>query len=873
MRIVRFDSQERVDLPDLTAMSFLVLGEFRRMVRGLILGEDANYVIQGFAATPAGVPDATVTVTLDPGSNPLGFAIGGENLTTRIDYGQMIGGDDSAGNLEGNATQVFNFTGQPVATYRLQMRFVYQDGANDNRAFWDEGANSEFIQATDTRFLPVFELGIAVSPTSLGADYIPIADVVWNGATVSSGDITDVRPFALEGSSPFEATSMAAYTAVPDFDRSDTRGSVGLNEIYPALRAVMRQLASIKGPDDDGNFSWYSRPFRGADDTLTSPATRTKNLQSVDTVTFTVGDGVQSFGDFNGATGLEQALDAAVAHSDTLEHCKIVIKGLGDDTTTFTVANSYTFPQTIEIVADTANNAGARGRADIELTVAADSTWLTGDRVILRNLDINAANSITMVNGDGSANVIDIENCRFTSTTYDADSVADGNYAIKVNNGIIGAVLRRCEFNEVALQFHHVSGNGGVNIVLEDGMLIEQCEFDETHIALNNVVESAGIDRCLDGITFSQCKFREPGFNTYYTSAPGMLDGRGCENVHFIMCVFDLTNRDIDAVHTGDINNLHPAANWYFDKCQFEIGTGGSHAVDSGQNGAKGTGWAIFCDGDTTDPPAFDSQASRRIYIQNCTVLGDNGTGNDAGAFYLFNVVDFHIQNNFIYGFGASSGERVVGIDVDSPGNAATRLTGHISHNTIGKWENDTGGTHIGIRYRNGLGARICNNILNGEDQNETSVSMSASSQAILVTDTNDVIISGNDIFAWDSGSNCGINVDGSFSMVISDNTIVNCSDMNIFVGGASQNINIHGNVIRDNIGNSTGLELAGTVDHCAVNNNIIHFQAGGVRAGFTVASGQHIASGNRLRSATFSVGGASVWGANFTVTDMNYVT
>ena len=161
MRIVKWTPQERVDIPDITAMGFLVLGEFRRTVRGA-LGVDGNSIINGFTVEPAGVPDTTITVKLDNGG-ALSFAYGAEIVGARTDYGQLIGGDNSDGNTEGNAQQSIDFTGQPVATYTVKIRFLYSDGANDNRAFWNETGNTEFISAIDTRHLPQYEISITGS--------------------------------------------------------------------------------------------------------------------------------------------------------------------------------------------------------------------------------------------------------------------------------------------------------------------------------------------------------------------------------------------------------------------------------------------------------------------------------------------------------------------------------------------------------------------------------------------------------------------------------------------------------------------------------------------------------------------------------------
>src|SRR5688500_11733054 len=106
MDIVRFDSQERVDLPDMTAVSFLVLGEFRRTVRTLLLGEEVKKVVRGFDVTAAAVPDDTVTVKLDPGGGgPYGVLLLPENVGS-LDYGQIVGDKGMTGSPEGASQQI-----------------------------------------------------------------------------------------------------------------------------------------------------------------------------------------------------------------------------------------------------------------------------------------------------------------------------------------------------------------------------------------------------------------------------------------------------------------------------------------------------------------------------------------------------------------------------------------------------------------------------------------------------------------------------------------------------------------------------------------------------------------------------------------------
>jgi len=257
MRIVRYSEQERVDLPDITAMSFLVLGEFRRLNRALIAGaEEAKYILRGFGVTAQGTPDATVTVSYDLGGGAYAAALGAENDGSNVLFGQLLGSKDDDQNLEGNASQILDFSGEPSATYTVRVRFVYTPGASDNRAFYNPGTDTESISSTNTRFLPTWE----ASYTASGAEWIDLAEVVWDGSTVEVADITDLRDHAFEATAPFRSDSPDGTSDVPDFNRGTDRAANGAFGVIPAIRGLQRQIRDLKGPASDGKFDWFSRP-------------------------------------------------------------------------------------------------------------------------------------------------------------------------------------------------------------------------------------------------------------------------------------------------------------------------------------------------------------------------------------------------------------------------------------------------------------------------------------------------------------------------------------------------------------------------------------------------------------------------------------
>ena len=315
MRIVNFESQERVDLPDMTAVSFLVLGEFRKTIRDLLLGFDTGgsdkFVVRGFEVEPSAAPDSRVRVRMDIGdADRIGTALLSENLGANTEYGQLVGGEDSAAALEGQAQQILDFTALGAATYVVEMRFSYGSGANDNRAKWNPGVDSEFIASQDTRNEPVWTARIVASAT--GGEWLPLASVVWDTVgPITTSEITDARVFAFEGAAgAFDSAAQAGPGGMDDFPRSSLRGnlSIGRNEVYRALRALGRQVQDLKGQDEAGVFNWYGRVYGPTDANDALADEQTRSLRCLDTVMFTVGDGVSTYGDFNGATGLEDCL-------------------------------------------------------------------------------------------------------------------------------------------------------------------------------------------------------------------------------------------------------------------------------------------------------------------------------------------------------------------------------------------------------------------------------------------------------------------------------------------------------------------------------------------------------------------------------------
>jgi hypothetical protein len=850
MRLVRYSPQERVDLPDITAMSFLPLGEFRRAVRGLVIGPNAasppthdNFIIRGFAAEPSGVPDAIVTVRLVPttgGGRPLGFAIGAEDLTARIDFGQLIGGEDQAGNTEGNATATFDFTGQPLATYRLQLRFTYQEGVNDNRAFWDAATNTEFIAAEDTRFLPAYALGISVSPGSLGDAWIPIADVVWDGASIDGADITDIRTFLFEGAAPFGDSAQDTYAAIPDFDRSDTRATDGLNEIYPALRALARQIVDIKGQDSSGDFNWYARTHAPFSDTNSALAVeQTKSLATVDVTTYTIGDGVSTFGDFNGASGLEtclQHLEDLAAQNP--EHVRIVLKANAAAFFTWNITTQHFITNIgrLEIIGRGGSPSG-RTRIDISTVPGTGSalSMTTGD-LYLENLDTGGAaptNDIAAF-GTNSGGAI-VVNCRIDGSdqgTFGAAVFGDSNKTRILNSVINGRIF----INGLPITSTPDSK--------AEGALIENCE-------VNGAIEleHSGIDDIATGLTVRNSEIRlddTSGFGLRGAIDVGAAQFVRVEN-STIRFVFDF-----DGIHALEDGTREPTDITIVDTLFVSSSTSGSHAAGAGANGADGTGWGIFVG------TAGTNSAVGRIRADGCRF---SMVSVDAGGIFVENSRDTRVSNCVWRGCrgDAAGTDTFVGLYIRQDGTALDGQMDNPCQVTgcqFGPWGTTFNTRTKAIEVDNILrGLEISCSTFLGNDEatapNEITGRVAGAGSAITgdVTSRN-ISITGCHFARWepDTALSRTIVLDGCQEVAVSGSTFHDCGGFPVSISsGFSEVISVTGNTIRQTGTLGNGIDVSASSE-IAVTGNVVLLDGGVSRpvADFTGAAGDLVV-GNRF--------------------------
>jgi hypothetical protein len=871
VRLVRFDNQQRVDLPDLTAVSFLILGEFRRTVRGLLLAPDGaggyeTGILRGFAVTPASVPDSTVTVTLDPGGvNPLGFAVGAENDGVRVDHGQLIGGDNINGDLEGNATQAFDFTGQPVGDYDLQMRYVSSDGANDNRAFWNDGTNSEFVQATDTRVLPAFELGISTAGGSLGAEWIRLATVSWGGATVTAGDITDRREFLFEGD-PGTATgaTQSLTFGVGDFDRGTDRGASGINEVYPVMRALARQIQDLKGQSAAGTFDWYSRPFAPADGAASSaiPTEQTKSLRTVDVTTYTVGDGATCFGDFNGANGLEtclQHLEDLAAASQMPAYVRIVLRSEATVPFTWNINTAHTLDADCTLEIEGRGGDARQVPIDFDAVpsgaaLAVGSASFPSSRLVLRNLR-TASSPTQNIQLFGALGGMTVENCDLTGWNASSGTLAvlgasqDGTRI--VNSRIVGRIQLFPEDSA----FSQTADTAG--------SVIEQCQIEGVIDCRSLALTDTGSRVVVRGCEFIQAEAHLYGRRGVieYTAPLGRLIVEDCRFSYHL---------DQDAIHVrrGSTGGVTPSQ-LTVRGCTFVTEAAATHAISAGANGLDGTGWAVYADAGTTP---FISYAS----VQDCQILTFDHI--DAGGVFLGSVRSFNVSGCSSFGMGHQDVTNATATCVYVAG--AGTANGAITGCTFGQW---AAGTGEASRTRGIVAADADNLVINacsfdGRDIGGGNVSrVSGVGAACLLSSTEKCTITGCTFERFSSGATTArttIVVTGtSRQATVTGCTFEQCGICVEINGTQSDFCTVTGCAF--NLGASNvAIDIGNSANNCSVTGNAVSASGGGTVIDFNSAD-NHICTGNRINGGVITVTSGTVWGVvgGGGPTNLNYVT
>lgn len=845
MRLVLWKSQERVDLPDMEVLSSFVLGEFRRTVRGLLIGDDGsggydNLLIQGFKVEQNTVPDSTVIVKLDPGgANPLSFAIAAENPNDDVagpfDHGALMGGDDSLGNLEGNATLSYDFSGDPIGIYGLYARFIYADGENDNRAKWDELLNSESIISQDTRRLPNIEL--AADPSPLTQEWVKLADVDWGGATVLTADITDARRWAFEWDLPFTQTTKDGTGGMPDFSRSADRATNGLNEVFPALRALGRQIQDIKGQGDDGNLNWWSRPAKPWDpDGLLSGAGYSRSMRSLETVTFTIGDGVNFFGDWNGVDGLDDCLSHLEACTTIPEKIVILLRG-ADMVAPFNLgAHDFSArANTHLVIQGDGGNAAAGGYGRTKITpTTLNSTFLLDfgtsgvqNTVELRGLFVSGADIATAGRGVAKAHTIIVDNCE----------LAPGLHT--TNTSTTGYVLQAY----AKMWMRNSDLTGRVFFASDVGGRVDGGAF----------TKAAFYGRAV-GMTFSGCAF---GTCIKYDDMKAVLEfadpattaTRWAKNLLVENCDFNgsnSTNAAVEGIYiTGRNTGGDDVA--YANKIignRFEWGRH-THGVDAGPSTTSGSGWCIR----VGNGPVVVSGN----YFYGAAGEADSAIGvKDAGCVYIDGNSRGSVisENTFRYWkpavSDASARVRLIHLGANAkPAVISGNIFSNINDGTV-----DAGASITCIVLSaNNDGSRIVGNSFDGTNASGYNI------RAIELDSADNTVIA-NNLFkllmnsATKQGSAVWCSSQSDY-LVIQGNNIVSCGWRAFLLEG--DYCTVSGNVLHNTIAMSGSPDTTGfhfiSGDYIAFTGNTLRNSGGGTYRGIYCPGITHAFYGNVMPS------------------------
>ena len=240
---VNFESQQRVDLGDIRATINNITKDMRRSFHLFLygIGSDNKRHIAGFRVTASGTPDSFVTIDD-------GVATGAEKLNDDdIEYSVIYGADTVT-------ERQLDFSALANGTYSVWLRYSADPGEPGVRVFYNPDTDGEEAQAVNTRI--VHDWDVQISASSPGTEWQELAEVVWDGATIASGDITDKRHTFFEGNAD---TSWDDEWGDGANDRNSDRSRFGIHSLYDWVHGVRRQIQDIIGNPGSGA-KWYLVP-------------------------------------------------------------------------------------------------------------------------------------------------------------------------------------------------------------------------------------------------------------------------------------------------------------------------------------------------------------------------------------------------------------------------------------------------------------------------------------------------------------------------------------------------------------------------------------------------------------------------------------
>lgn len=767
---IRFESNERVDLPDALSLGTVQQSEFRHILSALV-GSDILRVIRGFEVQPESPVSSRVLIKMDRTADAIpgikeSLAYGAENLGGgTIDFGVLTGGRNSANELEGPAQLLLDFAAQAPATYTVEMRYATTDGVNENRAFWNPGANTEFVAPVNTRFLPTWQARFSGSPSP---EWIPLASVVWNGVTISASDITDIRNLAHEGAtaSGFQFTLQALATvAGHDFNRSITRAvfGTGVSGVLQHLLALNRQVLDLKGQSTTGKFDWFSRTFTPPPNDDLLWVERTKTLRSIDTISFSVADGVTDWGDFNGVASITECLNFIATHAAALPRkIKIIIKNrpTAAGVSQLFLAGPISIPNKDLVIegamghGDSTFNAlhpwSARGQAKLIWTSPVGGTVLTlsgRSSLVMRDIAIHPFLFT-------DAHVLSVEGpVNFIRTTIEGYNEGLTRYAL------------RCHSDGSVMVDSHLIGNaqfGGGNYLAHPigGSVINTIFTGVVKLRLDDATSGLSIfdvlARSAQNTRFEGCTFQGRTPLTIGGAVPpnpfGAVDARGIQSSEFINCGFNHSSEE-DGLRLGGLPALGGvflvAANVRLHHCAYAMYADNTHLFLLGIGGLFGTGHHIF----SQAPTVLDSFGMvNRLHIEDCSFFGTPNGSVDASAVFGEDIRHLWVsrcafRDYFdLPAFGAQTMILVTGVSTGSQDI-------HIEHNTFSDWQQDVSNLSC-VVLSSVQRAWIKNNDFNRFKRDALGTFLPTSGTAIAVQNVFDVWIDQNLFTAWrDSAS------------------------------------------------------------------------------------------------------------------------
>ena len=262
-----FLGQQRVDIPHLKSIESAVSNDFDELIKGLITGEDKNYVIRGFEINmPGSISGPATSLQLIVENSA--FLHGASNESGTF-YAIPTGADPEILNPTTNARVDGSFTVNADNYVGLEFVRTIDDTTADQVNFWDPTSNVEFPKTVPLAI--TLDYKIVIRPSSFPDNVLPIAVVKTNGLN-SVVSITDARPLLYrlgtagkENPNPFYQYPWAGgreekfYLSESSGSNPFQGGDKQIASMKDFFDAIMTELKQIKG-----TAYWYSENPAGS---------------------------------------------------------------------------------------------------------------------------------------------------------------------------------------------------------------------------------------------------------------------------------------------------------------------------------------------------------------------------------------------------------------------------------------------------------------------------------------------------------------------------------------------------------------------------------------------------------------------------------